>query len=246
MSNPAVEAAFAALDPWITRFLIEGVPYGGWFDAVNDPRLTRFFECFPHVATILELGSLEGGHTIGLASRPGVRRVLGIEGRAANLERARLSKKLLHAEKAEFLQANLETTKLSSFGKFDAVFCSGLLYHLPQPWELLNQLTAVSPHLFLWTHYAREQDADISCSRYRGRKQREGGLDEPLSGLSPDSFWPTLGSLVNMLTDAGFGLVKILSNHLEHENGPAVTIAASIEDRNPEATTSAAQQGESV
>ena len=131
------------------------------------------------------------------------------------------------------MQANLETTKLSSFGKFDAVFCSGLLYHLPQPWELLNQLTAVRPHLFLWTHCAMEQDADIGCGRYRGRKQGEGGLDEPLSGLSPDSFWPTLGSLVNMLTDAGFGLVKILSNHLEHENGPAGTIAASIEKSEP-------------
>jgi hypothetical protein len=39
MSNPAVEAAVAALDPWITRFLIGDIPYGGWFDAVNDPRL---------------------------------------------------------------------------------------------------------------------------------------------------------------------------------------------------------------
>jgi hypothetical protein len=38
MSNPAVEAAVAALDPWITRFLIGDIPYGGWFDAVNDPR----------------------------------------------------------------------------------------------------------------------------------------------------------------------------------------------------------------
>jgi hypothetical protein len=64
MSNPTVEAAFAALDPWITRFLIEDVPYGGWFDVGNDPRLTQFFESFPHAATILELGSLEGGHTI--------------------------------------------------------------------------------------------------------------------------------------------------------------------------------------
>jgi hypothetical protein len=71
MSNPAVEAAFAVLDPSITRFLIEGVPYDGWYDAVNDPRFTQFFESFPHAAIILELGSLEGGHTIGLASRPG-------------------------------------------------------------------------------------------------------------------------------------------------------------------------------
>ena len=60
MSNPAVEAALATLDPWITRFLIEDIPYGGWFDAVNDPRLTQFFESFPHAAT----GSLEGGRTI--------------------------------------------------------------------------------------------------------------------------------------------------------------------------------------
>ena len=64
MSNPAVEAALATLDPWITRFLIEDVRYGGWFDAVNDPRLTQFFESFPHRVTILELGSLEGGRTI--------------------------------------------------------------------------------------------------------------------------------------------------------------------------------------
>ena len=28
------------------------------------PRLTQFFESFPHRATILELGPLEGGHTI--------------------------------------------------------------------------------------------------------------------------------------------------------------------------------------
>jgi hypothetical protein len=64
MSNPAVEAAFAALDLWIMRFLIEDVLYGGRFDAVNDPRLPQIFESFPHAATILELGSLEGGRTI--------------------------------------------------------------------------------------------------------------------------------------------------------------------------------------
>jgi hypothetical protein len=65
----AVEAAFAVLNPSITRFLIEGVPYDDWYDAVNEPRFTQFFESFTHAAIILELGFLEGGHTIALASR---------------------------------------------------------------------------------------------------------------------------------------------------------------------------------
>ncbi len=45
--------------------MIDGVPYGGSFDAVNDPRLDLFFAAFPTPESILELGSLEGGHTIG-------------------------------------------------------------------------------------------------------------------------------------------------------------------------------------
>ena len=40
-----------------------------------------------HARTILELGSLEGGHTWGLATRPGVRKIFALEGRAANVRR---------------------------------------------------------------------------------------------------------------------------------------------------------------
>ena len=31
------------LDPSIKRFLIEGVPYHGWYDTVNDSLFTQFF-----------------------------------------------------------------------------------------------------------------------------------------------------------------------------------------------------------
>ena len=49
-----------------------------------------------------------------------------------------------------------------------------------------------------------------------------------LSGLSPDSFWPTLGSLCAMLTTHGFSEVRLLANDLEHEHGPAITLAAYV------------------
>jgi len=56
-----------------------------------------------------------------------------------------------------FVHANLETEPLAPLGKFDVVFCSGLLYHLPEPWKIVREARTVSPGIFIWTHCAAEQ-----------------------------------------------------------------------------------------
>lgn len=229
MNEEAVRSAFAAHGPWVSRFVVDGVAYGGSFDAMHDPRLDLFFATFPTVRTVLELGSLEGSHTISLARNSRVTRVLGLEGRKANLERARLAATLLRARNVEFAEANLQTEDLGRWGKFDAIYCCGLLYHLPEPWKLVRQFAGVSPRLFLSTHYAAETEPNVAVGEYRGRIQVEGGIDEPLSGLSTTSFWPTIGSLVDMLTTAGFPSLHVLGNDPTQPNGPAIAIAASID-----------------
>jgi len=98
--------------------MIDGVPYGGSFDAVNDPRLDLFFAAFPTPESILELGSLEGGHTIGLGRRPGVKRVLGVEGRRTNLRRAQLAAKLLKAGNVEFIECDFGESRAARPGEF--------------------------------------------------------------------------------------------------------------------------------
>ena len=226
MKDHAIAAAFAEHGPWITRYVIDGETYGGSFDAVNDPRLPLFFASVPTPATILELGALEGGHTIGLARWPGVKRVVAVEGRPENLRRARLAAKLLEVGNVEFIEADLEKTPLRDFGTFDAVFCCGLLYHLPEPWKLTEQFAAVGRHVFLWTHYCQDHEAEVTLNGYEGRVLPEGGLGDPLSGLSPQSFWPTIGALVNMLSSAGLPVLHILSNDPTQSDGPAITIAA--------------------
>ena len=220
-----LKAEFEKCGPWITRFVIDGVESGGTFDAFADNRVEQFFESFPNVHTILELGSLEGGHTFALAARQSVEHVVGIEARATNLARARFMQKLLRVENVEFVEADLESVDLASFGKFDAVFCSGLLYHLREPWKLMVQIARVAPGVFIWTHYA--ESADMMRHDWRGREHVEGGIDEPLSGMSPTSFWLTLDSLKAVLNSAGFDAVRILHDDPRHCNGPAVTIAAS-------------------
>lgn len=219
--------AFDERKPWVTKFTVDGVAYGGEFDAMQDGRIDQFFRSFPNARHILELGSLEGGHTCALAMRPGVKRVIGIEGRQSNIERAQFVASVYHIGQVEFQQANLETYDLSSLGRFDAVFCVGLLYHLPNPWDLIHRISQASDNVFIWTHYAADSKANTIVNGYRGIKYQEFGLSDPLSGMSAESFWPTLNDLKTMLGKDGFNAIQIVDQALDHPHGPGVTLAAS-------------------
>src|SRR5262245_58343534 len=154
--------------PWVSRFRIGGRAYGGTFDTVADPRLGHFGREFPTARRVLELGSLDGAHTFALAAMPGVESVTGIEGRAANLKKARFVQRKLGVRNVTFVHANLEEFDLESLGRFDAVFCSGLLYHLPRPWELLYRVAAVSEGMLLATHVTPEGRATDRRFGYAG------------------------------------------------------------------------------
>lgn len=221
---------FEKRQPWITKFEIQGTAYGGSVDLVNDKRIEQFFEVFPRVETILELGSLEGAHSFALARNPNVKKVVAIELRPHNIEKAKFVQSLLGEKKVEFIEADLEKVRLADFGKFDAIFCSGLLYHLPKPWELLYQFGGISRNVFVWTQYSDEQKAKKVTNGYRGKWYREKGWLDPLSGRSGYSFWLSLGSLIQILTENGFKKTNIIENDLTHPHGWAITLAASKDD----------------
>src|SRR6266404_1368795 len=208
--NDPLKEQFAKLGPWIFQFRINGADYGGGISAVGDLRVEQFFRFAPEAATILELGSLEGAHSFILAQHPGVQRVVALEGREANLRKARFVQELLQVGNVEFARTNLEHAELASFGRFDAVFCSGLLYHLPKPWKLIGQLPAAASRLFIWTQYAAETEAHDVGHGLRGKIHGEGGPAEPLSGLSPTATWLTLDSLRGVLGASGYTKIEII------------------------------------
>lgn len=222
-----LRAEFEKLAPWIFQFRIDGADYGGHVSAIGDVRIGEFHAFASEAETILELGALEGAHTFMLAQHPRVQRVLALEGRAANIRKAEFLRDVFKVSNVEFAQANLETDPLE-VGRFDAVFCSGLIYHLPEPWTLLERLPRIAPKLFLWTMYSEDASADLVVDGYRGRRVNEGGADEPLSGLSSYSLWITLGSLIEALTRSGYRRVEIIRNDLKHPAGYAITLGATV------------------
>jgi SAM-dependent methyltransferase len=215
---------FYAVDPWFTRYELNGVRVGrpAWR---RDYRVALFFEWLGEPARILELGSYQGAHSLRLGEPPFVDEVIGLEGRPDNIAQARVAADLLGRGNITFVHADLDDGGLSldPFGRFDAVFCAGLLYHLTRPWRLVEKIARVTDRLFLDTHFSYRAELDIDG--YEGSLFHEGDLANPVAGLSDASFWMTLRCLFATLERAGFRIIHD-SVYPAWRYGPRIHVAA--------------------
>jgi SAM-dependent methyltransferase len=184
---------------------------------------------------ILEIGPLEGYHST-ILEKMGVRENIAIESRAINLRKCQRTKDKYHLDHTHFLQADLERLykeeEVASFkGPFDLVFCAGVLYHLPDPGRGLEWMRSQSSALFLATHYCagrpRRNDVEYHyCGKsYRARRMPEGGIDDPLSGMSPSSMWLYESDLLNLIRDVGYSRTSVLGRDLQNNHYHITLIA---------------------
>lgn len=168
---------------------------------------------------VLDLACLEGIYAVEFALRGA--RVVGVEGREANLARARFAQQALGLDSLELVRDDVRNLGRERYGQFDLVLCIGILYHLDAPdvVALVEQVGAVSTGLAIFdTHVAL---APRTTRRHAGvelagvpvvehspamtQEQRESrawaSLDNTLS------FWPTEASLLKLLGVAGFTTV---------------------------------------
>lgn len=198
----------------------------------DDPRTTtikgliRRFAASPGPLRVLDLGSLEGGLSFELA-REGWD-VTGMEGRASNLQKAEMIREYFGLDNLRFDLRDVKTLAPERDGRFDAVICCGLLYHLDNPFAFLRTLRAITAEdglLFVDTHVAPDEASarhatyaahlservtlDEGGHRYEGCwfAEPSGGstVEQQWSAISNDrSFWPTRRSLISAMYHAGF------------------------------------------
>jgi len=217
-----------ALGPWITRFTVLGREFGGSYDSTTDERIARLPVFVPRARRILECGCLEGGHTALLGRIYPRAEIVALDVREANLARARLLTSAAGIRPPQFLCRDLETAELGELGRFDLVVCLGLLYHLREPWQFLARVGALTDVLWIWTQVCAEADVTAHGGRFRGRVYVEGPTDHSLSAVRTESFFPTVGSLCDMLRAAGFEDLHLL-NFEATPNGPSVMVHATKE-----------------
>lgn len=175
---------------------------------------------------ILDLACLEGHYGIEFA-RLGAE-VVGIEGREQNLAKARFVKEVLALDRLTLLQDDVRNLSLERHGRFDIVFCSGILYHLdvPDVFHFVRRMAEVcSGFLFLNTHILPAEPGDnrahlgpletfpFDGHQYTGRRCPEhdpsSSVDQRLGKLwasldNASSIWFAIDSLREMLVRSGF------------------------------------------
>jgi SAM-dependent methyltransferase len=228
--------AFDERGPWVTGFTIKGIQYGGSYDAAQDLRLALFLE---EVSVggkrLLELGPLEGGHTLALA-RAGGSEIVAVEGRPDNLGRCLLIKDVFDLKNATFLLGDIRDVTRPSHGEFDLVIAMGVLYHLPDPDRLLAHLVDIAPLTLLWTHVADERHPANAkegtlvspWGMFRGKVYIE-DTAHPLSAVDREAIWLYRQDLVSLVKAVGFGGCKILAEWPAGSSpGPSVLAVLSV------------------
>ena len=188
-----------------------------------DYRLRRLVQVTADIARkpidqcrVLDLACLEGHYAIEFALHGA--EAVGIEGRAASVAKCEFARRNLGLERARFVQDDVRNLSPETYGMFDVVVCSGLLYHLPAPDALgllqamhrcCSGLLIVDTFVSLSGRQAVELDGSVRRGHDYGehdpretKQQRERKL---WASLDNDvSFWFTEASLLNMMQKVGF------------------------------------------
>lgn len=167
---------------------------------------------------VADLGCLDGGYAAEFA-RAGYE-AEGIEAREVNIERARVLQAQLALPNLRFAHADVRQYLRSIEilgGRYDAVFCCGLLYHLDKPAEFLQLVGRLTPLLILNTHYSAQPDAENEG--YEGHWYNDNLGDRWSSYGNERSFWPTEDALLAMIGAAGFTKVERLDDERREARG---------------------------
>ena len=156
------------------------------------------------LSTAIDVGCGEGYfshflHQLGL-------KVVSIDGRRTNVEKAREKYPML-----QFLKADIEdATKHRDLGSFDLVLCLGLLYHLENPFRAERNLCALTNQYLIIESIVVPSKLPISIL-YEEVKSRDQSLDFI-------ALIPSIACLVKMLYKSGFKNVYRTINLPDHRD----------------------------
>jgi SAM-dependent methyltransferase len=161
---------------------------------------------------VLDLACLEGLFAVEFARRGA--EVVGIEGREANIEKARFAKVVLSLNNLELVQDDVRNLSRERYGGFNVVLALGILYHLDVPdiFAFLERLYEVCDDICIIDTHVTEPEAAPETYMYNGRHYR--GVSYAEFDPSQNGRWDSLSnrksailtrnSLFNALAHVGF------------------------------------------
>jgi hypothetical protein len=173
--------------------------------------------------TVLELGCYEGHHSVSLAQH--AKHVTAIDGRIENVLKTmikiwatkmetRATSNLINLER-ENLKGQLKLAGLAT--GYDLIHHRGVLYHLSDPITNIMECAAVCrKYLYLHTQISKNDAATNVAERGKFRyhyfKYKEPRVAfAPFAGICDYAMWLSKQSLMDLLKNAGFSKIRVLS-----------------------------------
>jgi hypothetical protein len=218
----------------------------GQIPVFEDPRVHWAISQLGNVngQTVLELGPLEGAHTY-MLERAGVGSILSIEANPRAYLKCLIIKEIVGLPRARFLCGDFLEYLRDSPAPVDAVFASGVLYHMINPAELIALLSKIAGRLFLWTHYYDRsiisRNRKLAARFTPGHQSVYAGFQHQLfrydyggsfrlgrfcGGSRPYAHWMSREEIVACLKHFGFGEIRTSFEEQDHPNGPAFALIA--------------------
>lgn len=177
---------------------------------------------------VLEVGCFEGVHTTGLATLGAT--VTAIDSRMENVVKT-MVRTGFHGYPVKVFKCDVEKSEdFARLPEADIVHHIGVLYHLKDPVShLLAMGRLAKVGVMLDTHIARPEEATRSY-RAAGREfsykhYREGGYENVFAGMYDHAKWLTLNTIRLLLTEIGFGRIRVIEER-DERNGPRVLLIA--------------------
>lgn len=167
---------------------------------------------------ILDLACLEGMYALELARRGA--HVVAIEGREANIEKARFAARSLALD-VDFRLGDVRDLSVEKHGAFDVVLCLGILYHLDigDVVGLVERIRSVTKRVAIFdtaVALSSTETHEVGNLVLRGERlvehDRRDTAEQRLARLwssldNPTAFLPTFPSLLRLLSAKGFSTV---------------------------------------
>jgi hypothetical protein len=184
--------------------------------------------------SILELGPLEGAHSYQL-EQLGADRIVAIEANVTAYLKCLVVKEALKLSRVEFLLGDFCEHLRPGGLRYDAIFASGVLYHMEDPLDLIALACRAADGCFVWTHYyeaercpgrrAAPASRDGFTATYH-RKAYDARTGQFWGGNRDVASWMSRSDILGAFAHFGLSDVTIVGEEPGHVNGPAFTFVA--------------------
>lgn len=193
---------------------------------------------------VLELGPMEGGHTY-MLEQAGAASVTAIEASSRAYLKCLVTKEVTGLRRSSFLLGDFEEYLRRANERFDTVIACGVLYHMKDPVELIQNIARLTDRVYVWTQYyvaeriaaiphmknrfPGSHPADRDGFRYTAHRYEYGDFLDTTrfaGGSDEYSHWLGREDLLGALRHAGFGDIEIEADDVGHVNGPCISLIA--------------------